>query len=113
MVLRLLLILMLAFASVPMPAAAHDAAMMMPAHDMAGPIAAGHTMAGMQHGSDRPIPVPASSQHLCTGCVPMTDWNAARIEPPLALPAPPPVARIAVLPLLPNEAPTPPPPRIA
>jgi hypothetical protein len=52
-------------------------------------------------------------EHFCIGCVPMYDWNAMRIRPPIAFPAPAPIARILALPVVPGEAPIPPPPRIA
>jgi hypothetical protein len=99
MLLRLVLALVLALSGTVMPAAAHDGAqpMAMAAH-------------GMDH-RDHKAPMPM--QHLCLGCVPMGDWNTARVTPPLLPPAPMPIAVIAALPLLPGEAPTPPPPRIA
>ena len=99
--LRLILVLLLALTSAPMPAGAHDGM----------PMPASHAMAGMKHDTDRPAPM--SPQHFCVGCVPMADWDAARIVPPILPPAPLPVARIVALPLLPGEAPVPPPPRNA
>ena len=102
MLLRLILVLMLALTGTAMPAAAHQGAQ---------PIAtAGHAMPGMDH-RDHKTPTPM--QHLCLGCVPMAGWDAARVNPPLILPAPAPIAVIVALPLLPGEAPAPPPPRIA
>lgn len=97
--LRLILALVLAIASLPVPALACDgpAPVAMP----------GHAMGGMEHKA------PIRVAHDCIGCIAAMDWDAARIVPPAALPAPSPVARIAALPLLPNEAPTPPPPRAA
>jgi hypothetical protein len=50
-------------------------------------------------------------QHLCIGCVPMGDWYAVRVRPPVSLPAPEPISRIMALRMMPGEAPIPPPPR--
>lgn len=107
MLLRLILVLILAFGAPAMPAAACDGA---------APMATGeHSMPGMDRGADRDRDhkVPMAGQHFCVGCVPLSDWGAARLLPPILLPEPSPVARIAGLPLMPGEAPTPPPPRIA
>lgn len=101
--LRLILVLILALAAPIMPASACDSAQ---------PIATtGHAMPDMNRDRDHKAPMPA--QHLCVGCVPMGDWGIARLRPRIVLPGPAPVTRIARLPLLPGEAPTPPPPRIA
>ena len=102
MLLRLILALVLALTGTAMPAAAHDDARPM--------AMAGHAMPGMDH---RDHKTPTRMQHLCLGCVPMGDWNTTRVTPPLVPPALTPIAVIAALPLLPGEAPTPPPPRIA
>ena len=100
MLLRLILVLMLAFGAPAMPAAAHESMQPM-AMEMAG-----HQMPGPEHKA--PIP----QQHLCVGCVPIGDWNAVRVQPPVSLPIPAPLSRIAALSMLPGEAPIPPPPRI-
>jgi hypothetical protein len=99
MLLRLLLVLLLAFAAPAMPmASCHDGpAMAMTRHEIGG---ARHRQ-------------PVQAEHLCVGCTAVADWNAARIAPPIMLPAPMPVATIAPLMLLPGEAPAPPPPRMA
>lgn len=103
MLLRLILVLVLALAAPATPAGACDTA---------PPMAiAGHQMLGMDHSMDHRAPMPA--QHLCIGCVPLGDRDGARVAPPLVLAAPAPVAVISTLRLLPAEAPTPPPPRIA
>ena len=104
MLLRLILVLMLALTT----PAAHASA-----GDGATPTAmSGHAMPGMDHsGMDHKMPM--AGQHFCVGCVPMNDWGATRVQPRILLPEPAPVARIAGLPLVPGEAPTPPPPRIA
>jgi hypothetical protein len=102
MLLRLILALVLALGGTAMPAAAHDGAQPM--------AMAGHAMPGMDN-RDRKAPMPM--QHLCIGCVPMDGWNAARVTPPVVVPAPAPIAGIAALSVLPGEAPAPPPPRIA
>ena len=99
MLLRLILFIMLAFGAPAMPAGAHDGMQPM--------AMAGHHMPGPEH------KVPMPQQHLCVGCVPIGDWNAVRVRPPVSLPAPAPLSRIAVLTILPNKAPIPPPPRIA
>ena len=107
MLLRLILVLILAFGAPGMPASACDGA---------APMATGaHSMPGMDRNADRDRnhKVPMAGQHFCVGCVPMTDWGAARLLPRLMFSEPSPVARIARLPLLPGEAPVPPPPRIA
>ena len=107
MLLRLILVLILAFGAPAMPASACDGAT---------PMATGaHSMPGMDRGADRDgdHKVPMAGQHFCVGCVPMSDWGAARLLRRLVLPELSPVARIAPLPLLSGEAPTPPPPRIA
>ncbi len=96
---RLLFLLILVMASPLPPAAAHDG---MPPAAMAG-----HAMPGSEH----KVPMPAD--HICVGCAPIGDWQASRVTPPVPLASPAPVARIIVLPLLPGEAPLPPPPRIA
>jgi len=97
--LRLLLALILAIASLPVPALACDGP---------SPMAmSGHAMNGMDHR----VPMPVT--HDCIGCIAVADWDAERIASPIALPGPAPIARIAALPLLPGEAPTPPPPRAA
>lgn len=97
MLLRLLLVMMLAFAAPAMPVAAcHEA----PAMAMTQ-----HEMDGTRHRS------PAQAEHLCVGCTAMADWNAMRITPPILLPAPMPVASTAAPTLLPAEAPAPPPPK--
>lgn len=99
MLLRLILFLVLALTTPVAHASARDGAT---------PTA----MPGMDHsGMDHRAPM--APQHLCVGCVPMNDWGAARVQPRILLPEPAPVARIAGLPLVPGEAPTPPPPRIA
>ncbi len=95
--LRLILALVLAIASLPVPALACDGP--------APAAMAGHAMNGMDHKAPMPV------KHDCIGCVAAVDWEAARVALPIALPAPAPVARIAALPLIPGEAPTPPPPR--
>ena len=97
--LRILLALVLALAAPAMPAGAHESGM-----PMALP---GHAMNGMKH--DGPMP----SEHVCVGCIAVADLQAERIAPPPARRTPVPIVRIAALPLLPGEAPTPPPPRIA
>ena len=102
MLLRLILVLMLAFGAPVVPAAAHQG--------MEPMAMAGHQMPGGDHGRDRKAPMP---EHFCVGCVPAGDWDAARVRPPIVLPALPPIARIASLLLLPGEAPAPPPPRMA
>lgn len=95
--LRLILALVLAVASLPVPALACDS----PA-----PMAmSGHAMNGMKHQA------PMRMTHDCIGCIAAMDWDAARVVPPADLPAPSPIGRIAALPLLPGEAPNPPPPR--
>lgn len=99
MLLRLILVLMLAFGAPAMPAAAHEGMQPM--------AMAGHQMPGPKHKA--PIP----QQHLCVGCVPIGDWNAVRVQPPVPLPAPAPISRIAALSVLSGDAPIPPPPRIA
>jgi hypothetical protein len=108
MLLRLILVLILAFGAPAMPASACDGA---------APMATGaHSMPGMDRDRDhrdRNHKVPMAGQHFCVGCVPITHWGAARLLPPILLLEPSPVARIARLPLMPGEAPTPPPPRIA
>jgi len=102
MLLRLILVLMLALGAPAMPAAAHDGMQ---------PTAMGeHHMSGMDHRGDQ---TPMPEQHLCIGCVPVGNWGAARVSPPILLPAPAPVAHVATLRVLPGQAPTPPPPRIA
>jgi len=97
--LRLILFVMLAFGAPAMPAAAHDGMQPM--------AMAGHSMPGPEHKTPMP------QQHLCVGCVPIGDWNAVRVRPPVAIPAPAPLSRIAALTVLPERAPIPPPPRIA
>jgi len=100
MLLRLILALMLAFGAPAMPAAAHDG--------MEGP----EPMAMAGHRTPDPQPkVPMVQQHLCIGCVPMGDWYAVRVRPPVSLPAPEPISRIIALRMMPGEAPIPPPPR--
>ena len=99
MLLRLVLVVMLAFAAPAMPAAA--------CHDPPAMAMTQHGMDGARHRQ------PVLAEHLCIGCTTMADWNGARIVPPIMIPAPPPVAAIARLPLLPGEAPVPPPPRMA
>jgi hypothetical protein len=99
MLLRLILVIMLAFGAPAMPAAAHEGMQPM--------AMAGHQMPGPEHKA----PVP--QQHFCIGCVPIGDWNAVRVRPPVSLPAPAPISRIAALSVLPGDAPIPPPPRIA
>jgi hypothetical protein len=97
MLLRLILALMLAFGAPAMPAAAHVGM---------GPMAmAGHRM------PDPQPKAPMTRQHLCIGCVPMGDWYAVRVRPPVSLPAPEPISRIVALRMMPGEAPIPPPPR--
>ena len=97
--LRLLLALMLALTAAPMPAAACDGAMPM--------AMSGHAMPGTGH------PAPMPSSHDCIGCVAVADWDANRILPPQPAVAPPLTFGDAVMPLLPGEAPIPPPPRDA
>lgn len=99
--LRLLLILILAFSAPAVPAGACDGAApkAMPGHHIP-----------MQNGGDDKAP---PAQHFCVGCVPIGDIGAARLTPPVPFTAPDPVVRIARLKLRPLEAPTPPPPRIA
>jgi hypothetical protein len=103
MLLRLILVLVLALAAPVLPAGAHDGEQPM--------AMSGHRMPGMDHNTHHKAPMPA--QHVCVGCVPMGDWGAARVQPPIKLPESAPIGRIARLPLLPGEAPAPPPPRIA
>jgi hypothetical protein len=98
MLLRLILVLMLAIGAPAMPAMGHDGMQPM--------AMAGHEMPDRQHKAPMP-------QHFCIGCVPMGDWNAIRVWPPMALPAPAPLSRIAALVVLPNRPPIPPPPRNA
>lgn len=71
---RLILALMLAIFAVPTaaPAACHDAA---PA------AASNHAMPMSGDGHPRAIPA-----HGCIGCIPPSDWLAARILPPLLVP---------------------------
>ena len=97
MLLRLILALMLALGAPAMPAAAHEG--------MAPMAMAGHRM------PDPQPKAPMAQQHLCIGCVPMGDWYAVRVRPPVSLPAPAPISRIAALRMMPGEAPIPPPPR--
>lgn len=104
MLLRLILVLAFALITPLAPASACHAA---PATARSG-----HAMPGMDRpASDRKAPM--AGQHFCVGCVPMNDWGATRVQPRIRHPEPAPVARIAELPLVPGEAPTPPPPRIA
>lgn len=101
--LRLILALVLAIASLPVPAAAHDGAMVMSA-----PMAmSGHATDGMEHKAPMPM------LHDCIGCIAVADWNGARIVPPVSLQRPAYLAPIAAMRLLPGEAPVPPPPRTA
>lgn len=101
--LRLVLALILAIASLPMPATACDGAM-----TMNKPMAmSGHAKGGMEHKAPMPM------LHDCIGCIAVADWNGARIVPPVSLERPAYLAPIAAMRLLPGEAPTPPPPRIA
>lgn len=97
MLLRLILALMLALGAPGMPAAAHEG--------MEPMAMAGHRMPGQQPKA------PMAQQHLCIGCVPMGDWYAVRVRPPVSLPAPEPISRIMALRMMPGEAPIPPPPR--
>ena len=97
MLLRLILALMLALDAPAMPAAAHEG--------MEPMAMAGHRM------PDPQPKVPMPQQHLCIGCVPMGDWYAVRVRPPVLLPAPEPISRIVALRMMPGEAPIPPPPR--
>jgi len=94
---RLILFVMLAFGAPAMPAGAHDGMQPM--------AMAGHPMPGPEHKAPM-------SQHLCVGCIPIGDWNAVRVRPPVSLPAPAPLSRIAALTVLPDKGPIPPPPRI-
>jgi hypothetical protein len=83
---RLILALMLAMFA--MPAAAPAAC-----HDMAGP-----APATTRHAMPMPMPMPmpttmpgdgqpkAIPPHGCIGCIPPSDWLAARILPPLLAP---------------------------
>ena len=97
MLLRLILALMLALGAPAMPAAAHE---------WMEPMAmAGHRM------PDPQPKAPMAQQHFCIGCVPMGDWHAVRVRPPVSLPAPEPISRIVVLRMMPGKAPIPPPPR--
>ena len=107
MLLRLILVLILALAAPVAPASACDSAQPMAMN--------GHAMPGMDRDMDRDMDhrAPMPAQHLCVGCVPMGDWDVVRVQPRILLPEPAPVGRIVGLPLLPGEAPTPPPPRIA
>lgn len=99
MLLRLLLVVILAFATPAIPAAAcHDAPVMTMAHG------------AVNHSRHRQ---PAQVNHLCVGCTAVADWNGGRIAAPLLQPTPRPAAIIATLSLLPGKAPTPPPPRMA
>ena len=99
MLLRLLLVVILAFATPAMPAAAcHDASAM------------AMMRGAMDNHHDQQ---PARAEHICVGCTAVADWNGARILPPIMLPAPRPAATIRTLSLVPGEAPTPPPPRMA
>jgi hypothetical protein len=97
MLLRLILALMLALGAPAMPAAAHEG--------MEPMAMAGHRM------PDPQPKAPMAQQHLCIGCVPMGDWDAVRVRPPVVLPAPEPISRIVALRMMPGEAPIPPPPR--
>jgi len=97
MLLRLILALMLAFGAPAMPAAAHEG--------MEPMAMAGHRM------PDPQPKAPMVQQHFCIGCVPMGDWYAVRVRPPVSLPAPEPISRIMALRIMPGEAPIPPPPR--
>jgi hypothetical protein len=97
MLLRLILALMLALGAPAMPAAGHEG--------MAPMAMAGHQMPGADHKAPMP------EQHFCIGCVPMGDWYAVRVRPPVSLPAPEPISRIVALRMMPGEAPIPPPPR--
>jgi hypothetical protein len=101
--LRPFLALLIALAALPMPAAACDDAMV-----TGTPMAMrGHKMAGGDHHA----PMPAS--HDCLGCIAVAGWEPAPIAPLCLMAAPLRRIGIAALPLLPGEAPTPPPPRIA
>lgn len=99
--LRLLLALILALASVPMSAMACETA-----------VSDAAVMAGMSldHAHHAPAKAPMP-RHDCIGCVSVADWSGARVTPPAIIAAPALTSRIAVLPLLPGEAPVPPPPR--
>jgi len=97
MLLRLILVIILAFGAPAMPAAAHEG--------MRPMAMVGHRMPDPEHKAPMP------QQHLCIGCVPMGDWYAVRVRPPVSLPAPEPISRIAALRMMPGEAPIPPPPR--
>ncbi len=101
MLLRLILALMLALGAPAMPAAAHEG--------MAPMAMAGHRMPGADHKTPPRAPMP--EEHLCLGCVPMGEWYAVRVRPPVALPAPEPISRIVALRMMPDKAPIPPPPR--
>lgn len=99
MLLRLLLVMMLAFAAPAMPVAAcHDAPARAATH-----LEASHTRRQQ----------PMETEHLCVGCAAVADWKGTRVTPPIMPPAVIPAVKIAALSLLPGEAPTPPPPRMA
>ncbi|WP_066810993.1 hypothetical protein [Sphingomonas asaccharolytica] len=97
MLLRLILALMLALGGPAMPAAGHEG--------MEPMALAGHRM------PDPQPKAPMAQQHLCIGCVPIGDWYAVRVRPPVSLPAPEPISRIVALRMMPGKAPIPPPPR--
>ncbi|MDO7842556.1 hypothetical protein [Sphingomonas immobilis] len=97
--LRLLLILLIAFATPAMPAAACEST---------PPVAMHHAMPGMPHHGERKAP---PAEHLCVGCVPVADLDATPLDRRFLLPAPAPLSRIAALPPVAAEGPVPPPPR--
>jgi len=68
-------------------------------------------MVGSHHGDHMPAPVQAVTEHACIGCVPPSDWLAARILAPLPRAAMKPDARVATLGPLAPTAPDPRPPR--
>ncbi len=100
MLLRLLLVLLLAFVA-PAPAMAANCAMpAMPQHAI----------------PDTPVPHQSPDEvmpaHLCVGCVPLGDWLRAPVTAPTLPPALPPVATIARLDLSIAGSPALPPPRL-
>lgn len=72
-----------------------------------------HHASAPHHGS-----MPADADHgapteACVGCVPPSDWDAARVAEPVLAPEPTPAAQVAALSLGRGTPPALPPPRIA
>jgi hypothetical protein len=100
---RLILALLLAAFAFPAsaPAACHDARAAA-SHTMAAPMA-------MDHAPDQK----ATPPHGCIGCVPPSNWSAARILGPVPRSAPATIERAAVLDIGGTIAPDLRPPRLA